>query len=129
MPELRQHLLDAAKPGEWTLPAGSATDQAPAQLARQLVREKVFEYLNHELPYALRVEHVSWDERRDGTARCEQHVLVPSQRIRAMVVGKRGDVIRRIGIAARCELDKALGRTVHLVLKVRVAVAKEYSEE
>ncbi len=66
------------------------------------------------------VVHTSWMELRDGSVRCEQCILVPNQRVRSIVVGSKGQAIGRVGIAARCELEKTLGRKVHLVLKVVV---------
>lgn len=118
IPELRSFLLDACTPGEWTLLPDQATDMMPNQLATELVREKLFEYLHQELPYDVQVEHESWQELQDGSARCEQHIIVPNQRVRAMVVGAKGAAIGRVGIAARCELENTLNRKIHLVLKV-----------
>lgn len=120
VPDLRRYLIDAATPGQWTVAAGSSTDQSPAQLAREIVREKLFHYLHQEVPYDVQVVHRLWQENPDGTVRCEQEILVPNKRVRGIVVGQQGQAIRQIGIAARCELDNALRRTVHLFLKVKV---------
>lgn len=52
--------------------------------------------------------------------RIDQDIFVPAPRIRKMVIGKNGDTIRQVGIAARYDIEALLKRPVHLYLNVRV---------
>jgi GTP-binding protein Era len=89
-------------------------------LAAEITREKAFLQLHQELPYALTVETEQWQERDDGSVRIDQVIYVLRESQKAIVVGKRGAMIRDVGMAARKEISNLLGRPVHLRLNVRV---------
>ncbi len=89
-------------------------------LAAELTREKLMLRLHQELPYQLTVETENWEERRDGSVRVQQVVIVGRDSHKAMVLGKGGSVIREVGRKSREELSQMLERTVHLFLFVKV---------
>ena len=88
-------------------------------LAAEILREKLFLNLHQELPYQLTVETDSWEEREDGSAEVHLSIFVAREGHRAIILGKSGQSIRRIGTAARKELEAALDRRVHLFSHVK----------
>ena len=66
------------------------------------------------------METEDWEEKRDGSVRVQQVVIVGRESHQAMVLGKGGSVIRQVGQAAREELSEILDCKVHLFLFVKV---------
>lgn len=89
-------------------------------LAAEITREKLMLRLHEELPYQLMVDTESWDERKDGSVRIQQAVIVGRENHKGMVLGKQGASIKEIGKRAREELEVLLNRKVHLFLFVKV---------
>ena len=88
-------------------------------LAAETLREKLFLYLHQELPYQLTVETDNWDEREDGSAEVHLSIYVAREGHRGIILGKGGKTMRRIGTAARKEVEKALDRRIHLFAHVK----------
>jgi GTP-binding protein Era len=89
-------------------------------LAAELVREAAFEELVQELPYALAVEVVGFDESRPDGVRIRANLIVERASQKRIVVGTGGEVVKRIGMRARQEVARLLGAPVHLSLWVVV---------
>lgn len=83
-------------------------------------REKLFLFLRQELPYALTVEPELWERREDGTVRAEITIYVERDSQKIIVLGKGGAMIKRIGQAARREIEELLEERIHLFLFVKV---------
>ncbi len=96
------------------------TDRTQRFLAGELVREQLFLRLHQELPYATAVVVENWDERAKGDVVIDASIVVDRESQKAIVVGKRGAMIRDVGTAARKEIGDLVGKPVHLRLNVRV---------
>jgi GTP-binding protein Era len=96
------------------------TDRTERFLAGELVREQLFLRLKQELPYATAVVVEGWNERAKGDVVIDATIVVDRESQKAIVVGKRGAMIRDVGMAARKEIGELLHRPVHLRLNVRV---------
>jgi len=106
--------------GPWLFPEDQVSDMPERMLAAEIVREQLYLQLHQELPYRATVETDQWRESDDGSVRIEQTIYVERAGQRAIVLGKGGDRIKSIGQAARAELERILGRRVHLFLFVKV---------
>ena len=89
-------------------------------LAAEIVREKLLLFLRQELPYALTVEPELWERREDGSVRAEITIYVERDSQKIIVLGKGGAMIKRIGQAARREIEDLLEERIHLFLFVKV---------
>lgn len=118
--DLNAHFAAVALPGPWLYPEDQLSDVPLRFLAQEITREKLFLKLHDELPYSLTVEHVNWEERKDGSIRIDQNVLVGREAHMPIVVGKGGTCIRDIGASSRDKLQELLGCKVHLFLQVKV---------
>jgi GTP-binding protein Era len=106
--------------GPWLYPEDQAADIPSRLLAAEVTREKIYLRLHDELPYASAVETEKWEERKDGSVRIDQVVYVQRDGQKAIVLGKGGATIKKIGELARAELEELFGRRVHLFLFVKV---------
>lgn len=101
-------------------PPDQVADLPMRLLAAEVTREKLMLRLHQELPYQLMVDTEAWEERKDGSVRIQQVVIVGREGHKAMVLGKGGSLIKEIGRQARLELTNMLERPVHLFLFVKV---------
>jgi GTP-binding protein Era len=100
-------------------PAHMRTDRSQEFHAAELVREKLTRLLHQELPYGLTVQIERYEE-RDGRLTIHAIIWVERDSQKGMVVGKGGQVLKKVGQAARIELREQLGQPVHLELWVKV---------
>ncbi|MBQ7659188.1 MAG: GTPase Era [Alphaproteobacteria bacterium] len=101
-------------------PEDQMSDMPLKLLASEVVREKMFLYLRDELPYSSTVEPELWQRRDDGTIRAEITIFVARDNQKIIVLGKGGQMIKKIGTAARKELEEMLDERIHLFLFVKV---------
>lgn len=115
-----KYVADNLPEGPWYYPEEQMSDMPLKLLAAEIVREKLFLYLHQELPYALTVEPELWERRDDGSVRAELTIYVERENQKIIVLGKGGAMIKRIGQAARKELEDMLESRIHLFLFVKV---------
>ncbi len=113
---LAKHLPD----GPWLYPEDQIADLPLRMIAAEITREKLTLRLHQELPYQLTVETENWEERKDGSARIDQVIYVMRDGHKGILLGNKGDTIKRISMASRAELETLLERKVHLFLQVKV---------
>ncbi len=118
--DLKAYLAAHVPAGPWHYPADDLTDVPLRTLAAEITREKIYNRLHDELPYASTVETTSWQERKDGSVRIEQTIFVARDGQKAIVLGKGGQTIKQISTESRKELTEMLERPVHLFLFVKV---------
>jgi len=104
----------------WYYPEEQMSDMPLKLLAAEIVREKLFLYLQQEIPYELTVEPELWERRDDDTVRAEITIYVKRDNQKIIILGKSGQMIKKIGMAARKELEKLLETRIHLFLFVKV---------
>ena len=107
--------------GPWLFPEDQSGDITSRLLAAEITREKIYLRLHDELPYASTVETEKWEERKDGSVKIDQVIYVQRDGQKAIVLGKGGATIKKIGQLARTELEEIFDRRVHLFLFVKVS--------
>ena len=118
--EFYRYLAAQLPESPWYYPEEQMSDMPLKLLAAEVVREKLFLFLQQELPYALTVEPELWERRDDNSIRAEITIYVERDGQKMIVLGKGGAMIKRIGQAARKELEDMLETRVHLFLFVKV---------
>ena len=118
--EFYRYLAAQLPESPWYYPEEQMSDMPLKLLAAEVVREKLFLFLQQELPYALTVEPELWERREDNSIRAEITIYVERDGQKMIVLGKGGAMIKRIGQAARKELEDMLETRVHLFLFVKV---------
>jgi len=120
VPDLKSALTAAMPEGPWLYPEDEVSDATDRMIAAELTREQIVTQLHQELPYATAVETETWEDRPDGATVIRQQILVARDSQKAIVIGKGGSRLKRIGQAAREAIIAHLGRPVHLYLHVKV---------
>ncbi len=124
--DIRKYLAANLPEGVWLFPEDQMSDMPMRMLAAEITREKIFQQLHEELPYAIFVETEAWEEFDNKSIKISQTVFVERETQKAIVLGKGGSKIKEIGSAAREELKKILETDVHL--KIHVSVLEKWTE-
>jgi GTP-binding protein Era len=118
---LSRHVPESEEP---LFPPDVLTDQAERQIAAEYVREQLMLQTRQEIPYAVAVEVEEFDEsdRREGRGlvRISAVIWVERESQKAIVIGKQGSQLKKIGTRARENLERLLGCKVFLALTVKV---------
>jgi len=121
---LERVIIDRLLEGEPMYPSNYITDQPERFLAAEVVREKLLQFTHAEIPFASAVIVDRFDEPSedpgDGLLRLFCTIVVDRESQKPIVVGKGGEMIKRIGVSAREELERVFHTRVFLDLHVRV---------
>lgn len=119
--ELKAAIVAALPEGEPFYPPGEVSERPERFFAAEFVREAIFNLYGEEVPYATTVMVDEFCERpgRKDFIRAVIHVERDSQK--AILIGEGGRALKRVGTAARREIERFLGRPVYLELWVKVA--------
>ncbi|HXY23651.1 MAG TPA: GTPase Era [Candidatus Acidoferrum sp.] len=118
--ELLGEILKQLPEGEPYFPEDQVTDQPERFLAAEIIREKAIQIMYHEVPYALAV-FVEKFEETPKLLRIEAVMNVERDSQKKILIGHKGETLKRIGTEARKELEAILGAKVYLGLFVKVA--------
>lgn len=101
-------------------PEDQVTDQQERFIAAELVREQVLLFLRQEVPHSVAVVVEEFKERRDDLTYVSAVIYVERATQKAIVLGKEGQMLKKIGQAARQSIEEMLGTRVYLDLWVKV---------
>ena len=117
--ELRKSIVDRLKEGPAYFPEDHVTDQPERFLAAELVREKVVRLTHQEVPHSVAVIVDRWEETATLT-RIYATIRVERDGQKAIVIGTKGAMLKKIGTLAREEMERIFGVKIYLDLHVRV---------
>ena len=118
---LEQVLLEYMPEASAIYPEDFLTDQAERVLAAEIVREKVLQHTHAELPFSTAVAIDQFDESsRDELLKLYCTIFVEQESQKPIVIGRGGEMIKRIGTDARLELEQFFETKVFLDLRVKV---------
>jgi GTP-binding protein Era len=120
VPELTGELVRLLPEGPFLYPPEDRSDLPERVRLAELVREQVLLRTREELPHAVEVEIDELEERDDGLLVIAARLWAESDSQKGILIGAGGSMIKSVGSAARKEIERALGRRVHLDLNVRV---------
>lgn len=114
-------LFAAVQPGEARYSQEDFTTQPERFFAAEMIREKMLHHLSDELPYSTAVAVDRWEEEEArNLIKIYATIVVERDSQKAIVIGKRADMVKRIGTEARLELESVLGSKIFLDLHVAV---------
>src|SRR6476659_8788387 len=118
---LERVLLDQLSEGEPGYPDDYLTDQPERALVAETVREKVLQHTRDELPFSTAVVVDEFDEEeRERMLRLYCTIFVETESQKPIVIGRGGEMIKRIGTEARQDLEAFFGTRIFLDLRVKV---------
>lgn len=101
-------------------PEDQLTDLYEREIAADLIREAALLLLRDEVPHALAVRIDEFKERSEEMAYLHATLFVERESQKAIVIGQDGQMLKKIGMHARCEIEAMSGRKVYLELRVKV---------
>src|SRR5471032_758789 len=119
---LERVILDRLPEGEPRYPPDYLTDQPERFFAAEIVREQLLQLTHAEIPFssAVVIDRFEEPDEQGGMLKLYCSIVVERESQKPIVIGKGGDMIKRIGIAAREDLEKFFDAKVYLDLHVRV---------
>ena len=119
---LERAIIDRLPEGEPLYPADYLTDQPERFFAGEIVREKLLQLTRDEIPFssAVVVDKFEEPDREGGLLKLYCTIVVDRESQKPIVVGRGGEMVKRIGTAAREDLERFFGTHVFLDLHVRV---------
>ncbi len=118
--DLRRVIVAALPLGEAMFPLDQLTDRTVAFRIAETIREKLTLELVEELPYGIAVEVEQIEVEDDGRKAVSAVIWVDRPGQKPIVIGADGSRLKRVGRAARLELNRLLGERLHLTLWVKV---------
>ena len=117
--ELVASLIPLLPRGPRYYPAEQASEASLRFMAAETIREKIIELASEEIPYAVAVDINRFKEKANITI-IEAFIYVERDSQKGIIIGRRGRMIKQIGIRARADLEKLLETQVHLDTRVKV---------
>ncbi|MBK8455226.1 MAG: GTPase Era [Thiofilum sp.] len=118
-PQLQRTLLELMPESEWAYEDDDITDQSTKFICGELVREQLMTYLHQELPYSTAVE-VERFEDKGKIIEIDAAIWVSRESQKGIIIGHKGESLKRIGSSARISIENFLERKVMLKLWVRL---------
>ena len=118
--DLLNYLVKLMPKGAFMYPSESLSDLPDRLFCAEITREKLFFNLQQELPYSVAVQTTSFEKKTKGDIRIEQTIYVERNGQKAIIIGQKGQMLKKIGEAARLEMTKIFECPVHLFLFVKV---------
>lgn len=104
----------------------TVTDQPMRQIAAEMVREKALRCLKDEIPHGIAVTIEKMQERPNGLVDIEASIICERDSHKGIIIGKGGEMLKKIASVARFEIERMMGQKVNL--KVWVKVRKDWRD-
>jgi GTP-binding protein Era len=118
---LMELILARLPPGLPQFPDDQLTDKSMRFISAEIIREKLFRALKQELPYSITVSIDHYIEEEDIT-RISATIWVERKSQKAIVIGKNGSLLKKVGTLARSDIERLIGVRVYLQLWAKVRV-------
>ena len=119
--DLMAQLQTYAAEGPQLFPDGMTTDQPDAQVCAEILREKMLLCLDKEIPHGTAVEGTRFTEREDsGIIDLDVTIYCEKASHKGIIIGKHGDMLKRISSLARRDIEKFMGAKVYMETWVKV---------
>ncbi|PSG90839.1 GTPase Era [Aurantibacter aestuarii] len=100
-------------------PKDQLTDKPERFFVNEKIREKILMHYKKEIPYAVEVDTEEFFE-EENIIRMRAVIMVERETQKGIIIGHKGEAIKRVGVEARLDLEKFFGKQVHLELYVKV---------
>ena len=117
--ELIDNIVERLPEGPMYFPEEQITQTYERDIAAELIRAACMDLLEDELPYSIAVRTDEYSERENGAVYIKATIFVERDAQKAIVIGRNGEMIKRIGTLARTEIEAMNGKKVFLELYVK----------
>lgn len=116
---IRQHILELLPESPPYFPKDELTDKSMRFFVSEIIREKVLLNYKQEIPYAVEVAVESYEE-SENLIRISAYLFAARESQKAILIGKSGEAIKKVGVQARQDIEAFVGKKVFLELSVKV---------
>lgn len=109
-----------AQAGPFLFPEDATTDQPERQVMAEIIREKLLWCLDREIPHGTAVEITKFSERDNGIIDLDATIYCEKASHKGIIIGKHGDMLKKISTMARADCEKFMGTKVYLTTWVKV---------
>ena len=85
----------------------------------ETIREKILLHYNKEIPYAVEIETEEFFE-DENIIRIRSLIMVERDTQKGIIIGHKGEALKRVGVEARADLEKFFGKQIHIEMYVKV---------
>ena len=117
--ELEQEILDILPEGEAYYPTDEYTDKSVRFMCGEIIREKALLFLQEEIPHGIAIDMASFEE-SETCVKLNVNIITESERHKQIIIGKNGEMLKQIGIAARRDIEELVGTKAMIDLFVKV---------
>ena len=117
--ELENEILSVLPEGVAYYPTDEYTDKSVRFMCGEIIREKALLFLQEEIPHGIAIDIMSFEE-SETCVKLNVNIVTESDRHKSIIIGKNGDMLKQIGIAARRDIEALIGTKVNLELFVKV---------
>ena len=118
--ELLKECEKHAQEGPFLFPDDVTTDQPERQVMAEIIREKLLWCLDKEIPHGTAVEITTFSERDNGIIDLDATIYCEKASHKGIIIGKHGDMLKKISSLARTDCEKFMGTKVYLTTWVKV---------
>jgi GTP-binding protein Era len=106
--------------GPMYYPEDITTDQIERFMSSEIIREKIMDKTEEEVPYSIAVDIIDWKEHEDKKIFIHADIYVEREGQKGIIIGKGGAMLKEIGTKARLDIERLLGTKVFLELRVKI---------
>lgn len=120
VPEVVNAIVELLPIGPKYYPDDQLTDEHERFFVSEIIREKIFEMYKEEIPFSTEVLIEEFNENEGRKDFISASIVVERETQKPIIIGKKGEAIKRVGKYAREAIEVLLGRPVYLELRVKV---------
>ncbi|MEO8209618.1 MAG: GTPase Era [bacterium] len=118
--ELKKIILKYIPEGEFFYDKDTLTDKPEKFFVSEIIREKILSLYHEEIPYSVMINLAEFKERSNNLVYINAEIILERESQKIIVIGKKGEGLKRLGEQARKEIENFLNKKVYLELFVKV---------
>ncbi|MEL1243442.1 GTPase Era [Flavobacterium sp. DGU11] len=119
VPEVFSRIIALMPESPAYYPKDALTDKPERFFVNETIREKILLHYEKEIPYAVEIETEEFVE-TDTIIRIRAVIMVERETQKGIIIGHKGEAIKRVGMEARADLEKFFGKQIHIEMFVKV---------
>lgn len=116
---LKNRIIEKLPEGEFMFDEGEVTDKSVKFISAEIIREKALLYLQQEIPHGIAVDIPKFTENKNLVT-IDADIIASKDNHKQIIIGKKGEMLKKIGSSARTEIETMVDKKVQLNLFVKV---------
>lgn len=117
--EVFNRIIDLLPESPAYYPKDQLTDKPERFFVNETIREKILLHYNKEIPYSVEIETEEFIE-DENIIRIRALIMVERDTQKGIIIGHKGEALKRVGVEARADLEKFFGKQIHIEMYVKV---------